>query len=310
MSPLLLPSSLPSETLSGCSKRLVLMEKELRTGQCRDSLARLRTTLTAQARILNYKSVHVRHQAQNTRSRNLLNRINAKIDAIAAKYRRAFTALQALDTCGESEWRSEFLELRKQDIRCLSQAELPDAPTQERAEELHTRTLLNGATPEGNRTVSWIWRGSLKTSSEDQAGNDGHNEGLSNSPYSVHSMLIVIKTEFRLEWSKARAREARWNEEVLLLQEEMRRVLEFLKWKSRDWLRKGGDQVVSSLTICPLQLEGLRAYACRQAGVFADIHTHFLGIWKGLKPPREHLTEPVYPADLSVDAMELDGDDA
>ena len=123
-------------------------------------------------------------------------------------------------------------------------------------------------------------------------------------------MLIVVETEFRLEWSKAYARKAHWNEEVLLLREEMRRILEFLKWKSRDWLRKGNNQVVSSLTSCPLQLEGLRAYASQQAGVFGSIHDHFLGLWKGLEPPRERLTEPFFPVDPAFDVMEWDRDDA
>jgi len=174
---LLLPSSLPPETLSKCSKRLVSMERELRIGQCRDSLAQLRTKLTAQARLLKHKFIHVRHQVPNTRARSLLNRINEKIETIATKYRHALAMLQALDKRGASVWRLEFLELRKQDVRCLSQAELPDAPTQARAEELHERTLLNGGiTPEGNRTVSWIWRGSLMGSSEGQ-GHDEYSEG-------------------------------------------------------------------------------------------------------------------------------------
>jgi hypothetical protein len=118
----------------------------------------------------------------------------------------------------------------------------------------------------------------------------------------------MVKLEFQLEWSKAYARQARWKEEVMLLKEEMRRVLVYLKWKSEDWSRKGDDNLTASLATCPFLLEGLHAYAYRQAGVFRDIHNHFLGIWKGLELPREHLTEPFYPAD-SFDAMELDGDD-
>ena len=89
----------------------------------------------------------------------------------------------------------------------------------------------------------------------------------------------------------------------------MRRVLKFLKWKSSDWYRKGCADSVSSLSTCPYQLEGLHAYACRQANVFRDIHNHFLDIWKGLESPREHLDEPIHPTDLSSDVMELDGDD-
>ena len=177
--PLLLPSSLPPDTRCKCSKRLISMEKELRIGQCRDSLSQLQTNLTAQARLLKHKYVNVRHQGPNTRSHDLLNRVKKKIDASAAKYNHAREMLQVLDSSDRPEWRSEFLELRPQDIRCMAQAELPDAPTQERAKERQTRTLLNGnVIPEGNRTVSWIWRGSLKDDSGGHAGQKEYGEGL------------------------------------------------------------------------------------------------------------------------------------
>ena len=171
-----LPSSLPPETMRHCSKRLASMETDLRIGQCRDSLAQLRMKLNAQARLLKYKYINVRHQVPNTRSKNLLNRINAKIAAVATRYRHALAALQVLDRCEVSEWRSEFLELRNQDIRGLSEAALPQAATRQRAEELQARTLLNAdVVPEGNRTVSWIWRGSLKGGPE--SGQDEYGEG-------------------------------------------------------------------------------------------------------------------------------------
>ena len=85
--------------------------------------------------------------------------------------------LQALDQHEEAEWRSEFLELRNLDVCGLSEVELPDMPTRERAEELQARALLSGnIMPEGNQTVSWIWRGSLKGSFEDNA-QDEYGEG-------------------------------------------------------------------------------------------------------------------------------------
>ena len=193
--PLFLPSSLPFEVQSKCSTRLVSMEKKLRIGQCRDSLVQLRTKLAAQARLFKYKYLHVRHQAPNTRSRNLLNRLETKIETVVAKYRHAFTMLQVLDPYDQSKWRSEFQELKKQDVRCLSQGELPDAPTQERAEELRSRTLLGGGvTPEGNRTISWIWRGSVKGSSDDhQDVQGGFGEGWSTS--------LCLRTPFT-DWSR------------------------------------------------------------------------------------------------------------
>ena len=148
------------------------MEKELRTGQCRDSLVQLRMKLTAQAWLLKHKYIHVRNQNPNTRFRGIMNQNTTKIEAAVAKYRQAFAMLKALDPRGGSEWSSEFLELHKQDVRYLSEAELPAAPTSERADELYARTLLNGSVPpEGNRTVSWIWRGLLN------GGCKEHGEG-------------------------------------------------------------------------------------------------------------------------------------
>ena len=177
--PLYLPSSLPPNVLAKCSERLVSMEAELRIGQCRDSLLQLRTKLTAQACLLKYKYVHVQHQAPNTRSRNLLNRVNVKIKTITVKYRHAFAALKTLDPNRKFDWHSEFLELREQDIRGISQVELPDASTKECAEELQRRTLLSsGAVPEGRRTILWIWRGSFKGNSENQSDTSESNKGL------------------------------------------------------------------------------------------------------------------------------------
>jgi hypothetical protein len=154
------------------------MEMVLRIGQCHDSLSKLRSRLSARARLLKYKYINIRHQAQNTRSRNLLNRVTKKLEVTATKYRHALKMLGALDRCEVSEWRLEFLELRDQDVRSMSEAKLPDAPTRERAEELQARSLLNGgAVPEGNRTVSWIWRGSLKGGSAEQDGLGEYGEG-------------------------------------------------------------------------------------------------------------------------------------
>ena len=176
---LFLPSSLPRDVRSKSSKRLVAMETDLRIGQCRDSLSQLRTKLSAKARLLKYKYVNVRNQGPNTRSLGHIGRVNAKLAVAATKYRNAFAMLQILDQSSESQWRSEFLELRDQDIRSMSEPEFPNARTRERAEELQARSLLNGGgIPEGNRTVSWIWRGSVKDGLGDRSGQDELGEGL------------------------------------------------------------------------------------------------------------------------------------
>ena len=96
----------------------------------------------------------------------------------------------------------------------------------------------------------------------------------------------------------------------MLLSEEMQQVLQFLRWKSSNWLQKGSMNAISSLATCPYQLEGLHAYASQQAHIFNTLHDHFLGTWSGLELPQGHLTEPVHPVCLDSDLMELDGDNA
>ena len=43
----------------------------------------------------------------------------------------------------------------------------------------------------------------------------------------------------QVEWSKSKARAERWREEVILLSEEMRRVLVYFEWKARWWMIQG-----------------------------------------------------------------------
>jgi hypothetical protein len=62
---------------------------------------------------------------------------------------------------------------------------------------------------------------------------------------------------------------------VLLLKEEMRRVIEFLKWKSQWWLSKAEDRPAGDdLT------EGLLAYSHKQARLHEGLSQHFRLIWQ------------------------------
>lgn len=64
---------------------------------------------------------------------------------------------------------------------------------------------------------------------------------------------------------RSRARAARWHEEVILLEEEMRRVLEFCNWKAQWWRERVAPVHPESRgTIGPELAEGLHAYACEQ----------------------------------------------
>jgi hypothetical protein len=79
-----------------------------------------------------------------------------------------------------------------------------------------------------------------------------------------------------VEWAQSRARAARWDEEVKLLVEEMRQVLHFLKWKQR-WWRDQGEQRKDARSDV---LEGLRAYAEKQAGILGQLEKRFAKEWR------------------------------
>jgi hypothetical protein len=66
-----------------------------------------------------------------------------------------------------------------------------------------------------------------------------------------------LNDSIRIEWTKSHARAARWEEEVILLEEEMRRVISFCQWKAR-WWRQRSEEITSSAMA--LQ-EGAMAYA-------------------------------------------------
>ena len=133
-----------------------------------------------------------------------------KIEAIVVKYHHVLEMLQALDLCDGSEWHSEFLDLRPQDIHRMAEVELPSTPTRERAEELWKRTLLNGiVVPEGDQTISWIWRGSLKSNTRagDCNGQNEFGEGLSLKFIYIH----IINDNDQSSNSNGRRLERNWH---------------------------------------------------------------------------------------------------
>lgn len=79
----------------------------------------------------------------------------------------------------------------------------------------------------------------------------------------------------RVEWAKAHARSQRWVEEILLLNEEMRRVISFLDWKAGWWL----SQLDRRSDVRSDIASGLQAYAHRQADLMRGLAKSFASLW-------------------------------
>jgi hypothetical protein len=86
-------------------------------------------------------------------------------------------------------------------------------------------------------------------------------------------------------WLKSRARAHRWKEEVQLLKEEMNRTHKFLEWEEGWWLsqvnRRQPDVWVAGTRVTDvILLEGLEAYARRQADLRWRLQKHFGYLWR------------------------------
>lgn len=92
----------------------------------------------------------------------------------------------------------------------------------------------------------------------------------------LHSSSNCIA--LRVEWAKAKARAERWEEEVVLINEEMRRVLVFCRWKATWWKEQVGFRTTTVLIDA-----GLRAYSERQAAMEDNIAALFSRKWEAVR---------------------------
>jgi hypothetical protein len=93
-------------------------------------------------------------------------------------------------------------------------------------------------------------------------------------------MIIVFPSALHVQWAKSRARSRRWNEEVQLLKEEMRRVLAYFDYKAAWWVERGDGE---NREVGPELAEGLRAYAEDQAQLQRSLACKFETKWEVIR---------------------------
>ncbi|KAI6151215.1 hypothetical protein BKA82DRAFT_3975358 [Pisolithus tinctorius] len=256
---LCMPSELsPAERMS-ISDDISVIEAQLREAQCRDALGKLRNYLHTQTHFIKYRNTNIRGQRANTHAKTLISTLSSKIGRVVQKYRVARAALLALR--GAGSWEEELRPLQTKDV-CGPTASTSgdiDDPNAiigsngcQRSKK--QREALRRGLGEGYRTTSWIWACGTVAS-----GDEGMIEAL------------------RIEWAKARARAARWSEEVELLLEEMRRTEKFLEYKAQWW--KQHREPPSGVAVDSLVREGICAYADRQATLQRQLSDHFSTLW-------------------------------
>jgi hypothetical protein len=135
------------------------MELLMRDAQCRGAIVKLRNQLVIKARFLNYKSLHSRHQGANTRSRTIVNRNELKIRLHSEKYQVAWAVL--FSNTGQKEAEMGWRKLRKEDIRCMEDAEdvKRKAEKRKRAKE-RRKKKLEELLSHGAKLPVWVEEGS------------------------------------------------------------------------------------------------------------------------------------------------------
>ncbi|KAJ6514835.1 hypothetical protein C8R47DRAFT_961298, partial [Mycena vitilis] len=233
--PLMLPSAMSAvEREAGCMAGVHLVEGLARDAQCYAALMRLRNQLHVKSRFLIYKEIHSRNQGANTRSRTLVARNESKIRLHSEKYQAAWSAMRLL--VGGDSSKVGWRQLKKEDIRLM-----------EDQEELTKRDVERVAnTTENRRVVSWIWTVAGMTGSDAE-----------------------LEEALRIEWAKAWARSRRWKEEVLLVEEEYRRVLVSFEHEAALW---EGRATAVPVGVIPVEIaEGQIAYAMGKARMFRKL---------------------------------------
>ena len=263
--PLFLPSSLsPNHQNTPGFSKILARETQLRIAQADDALADIRHHLRIISGLWQFKKVNISGTGNqpNTCMRSLFNCFNHRMRQSVLCYRTARSALLAANFRGQN-WQDRLKDLKDSDV-C--------GPGKDNF-YLEEPGKSNYGASKGRYEMSWIWlvpksQSEVKTNSSEEV----FDEGL------------------RVEWSKSQARKMRWNEEVQIIQEEMRRTIVYYEWKQQWWLKQNHEPATTEDTI----QHGISAYSQKQAHYCKCMAESFAKAWlpflrsEGIKPEWEH----------------------
>lgn len=275
-----LPSALPAPFRDvWCASGLVLLEFRLRYAQAADALDHLRRLRRLiRGLVLQTKKHPSPTQRTMTRSQSVWEGLEARVAQVSARYRDARTALLRLHPSGG--WVKFFKELKKEDIR---------GPGREEDE-----------TSESRFVPSWIWVFRAPPTPPDLPGSapstNTTHDVTQTSPFINDSTSDVDKTgdistkemeEYILvDWARAQERAKRFEEEIELCTEEMRRTLCFFSWNSSEWTKRAEARADINTSPSDNVLEGLQAYAHCRSAMFQDLITVFVNDWYRCLEPK------------------------
>jgi hypothetical protein len=266
---------LPSEILLAvrhlvCSNTAVNQESDLLQAEIHDRLVAIRKNRRAHNVVCTNNRGDWRAGSDvsiHTRQQRKISDIGARIEKARVRYEAAWKLAKNLRH--NNPWSDKYQELHRRDICGPNPADdITDLAMSGRKHKGRATDL-----GQGTYHQSWIWLVAL-------SGSDKPNESL------------------RLHWCKTAANADRWNEELQLVQEEMRRVLAYFTWHAAWWSEQIGRRLDAAL---PLQ-EALDAHARHQHAIYYDCIIMFASTWipalaqAGFTPAWTNLYRDVIPS--------------
>ncbi|KAL1724763.1 hypothetical protein EV714DRAFT_222510 [Schizophyllum commune] len=272
-----LPSDMTrQEREEGCVEGLQDIETRLRVAQATDALKKIREQMYAKHYLINERNANVVGQRDSTRARKVIERVGDHIVHHRNKYRQARSALHRLEA---PDAYPAFKELKDSDLTIDDDREVDGASTD----------ALATTGSRGAKVIPASRKTDVGTSRQDREIAAVRRADSRRSMTSwiwtclggpVPDEETQIHEAIRVEWAKARARAERWREEVLILEEEMRRVLRYLQWAGDTWLARANASPTQDMCI----RAGFRAYALRQRALLGSVAQAFHARWTARMP--------------------------
>ncbi|KAF9782887.1 hypothetical protein BJ322DRAFT_1110770 [Thelephora terrestris] len=235
-----LPSALPSTSRdSQCIDGLPKLEYRLRYAQALKALHEVRQS-RRMIRVLSAKRQSHIANTQRTKSRGLNDKVQMKLKQAASTYRISRKAIEALAPNEEfGPWKKTILELRPADVR---------GPGREESE-----------TSESRFVQSWIWTAAPQ-----------HSASVDDPD---------LQATLRVEWCKLQERAKRYQEEMELVVEEMRRTWVTFEQNSLEWISRATSLPVGDSAIDATVGAGIKAYAHKRADIQRRMASIFVDDW-------------------------------
>ncbi|KDN33713.1 hypothetical protein RSAG8_13193, partial [Rhizoctonia solani AG-8 WAC10335] len=197
-----MPSSYSPEAIEAAGlPSMADLEKELRRGMCKESLASVKRLLRAKAKGFQHKRRHVRGREKTTRAEAGFQTQMKQVRKAAWRYSNSYEALKQLG----------LSESDKRDYEDL------DEETDLASLKSHYEAYANRTKGEKKPIIPWIWRTRAAPNADEEDA-----EGL------------------KTEWFRSRERCKRWEEQLVLTKREMvmtirsfQRYQELWTWKSQ-----------------------------------------------------------------------------